>query len=257
MHKINFHRVFNDIFTCFIKTCGIVLMINFFGNVQPKNEIIIMEVAGIFFTIIILMFFSEMANHFPNWSHSDGVVVESVSRGEAVLIPFVTDSEAATYNAKVNAIHEAGHALMCYLSNIETFEVHSGHINPRVTYTQKAADAEDVKKMILIKYAGAAAEEILMNKFHLGCMFGTESDFKDATELLQSYFIMIDADSGKCMLEQVYAEQMIDLSKELYKNAVGILKENKEKLVILSDELIKKNTMTKDEIVKLLEKRNI
>ena len=71
------------------------------------------------------------------------------------------------YNRKVSSVHEAGHAVMAYLMEIESFQVILSDIQPRVVMVQKLQDA-NADKGILIKYAGAIAEEILLDKMHIG-----------------------------------------------------------------------------------------
>lgn len=66
---------------------------------------------------------------------------------------------------------------MAYLMEIESFQVILSDIQPRVVMVQKLQDANAVKKGILIKYAGAIAEEILLDKMHIGSFIGEDSDF--------------------------------------------------------------------------------
>ena len=122
------------------------------------------------------------------------------------------------YNRKVSSVHEAGHAVMAYLMEIDSFQVILSDIQPRVVMVQKLQDANAVKKGILIKYAGAIAEEILLDKMHIGSFIGEDSDFPQATEWIKAYIVMTDSSISKTLLDRELEEKTILLSKNFGMN---------------------------------------
>ena len=91
-------------------------------------------------------------------------------------------------------IHEAGHAFFAYLFCDEYFvEVDiSKDKSPCVTYSKEIRTKEDVKNLILICYAGAAAEEVILDEFSAGSIISNkynDSDFVKCIDYLKAYIL--------------------------------------------------------------------
>lgn len=164
------------------------------------------------------------------------------------------------YDEQINitAVHEAGHAVMAYLQDTKDFEVFMSYNSAKTMVTYKSQKAEDVKKMILVKYSGAIAEELLLGEFSAGCIgiFNPNTDFPSATELIKAYIVMTEPTVSKTLLNEELADLIISASNSFYKEATEILSKSKEMLVIISDELKNKDSLKKDEIIQLLTNTN-
>ena len=158
------------------------------------------------------------------------------------------------YNRKVSSVHEAGHAVMAYLMKIESFQVILSDIQPRVVMVQKLQDANAVKKGILIKYAGAIAEEILLDKMHIGSFIGEDSDFPQATEWIKAYIVMTDSSISKTLLDRELEEKTILLSKKFWSESKKILSENRTMVEAISENLQREGTLTSEEVKDILDR---
>lgn len=223
---------------CFIVSCGTAFLIIFFywDEMAPLKRDVFEKMVGSLFpiTLILLIFshvFSRVLTGDKSWS---------------------SKYEILEYDRKVCAAHEAGHALMAYLQNVSNFSVKL----PKTITKYSSGSAENVRTMILLDYSGAAAEEVLLGSFSFGSMGSIDSDFVKATEHIKAYIIMTDSSVSKTMLNEELSQQVINLSKKMYSMAKDLLSENKEMLKVLSNELMKKDEMSKEEIIGLLSKRN-
>lgn len=160
------------------------------------------------------------------------------------------------YDEQINikSVHEAGHAVMAYLQDTKDFEVFMSYDSAKTIVAYKSQNAEDVKKMILVKYSGAIAEELLLGELSAGSMgiLNSNADFPSATELIKAYIVMTEPIVSKTLLNEELADLIISASNSFYKEATEILSKNKEMLVIISDELKSKDSLKKDEIIQLL-----
>lgn len=199
---------------------------------------------------MILLIFSHVLSRVLTGDKSWSIKYENTPLGIAKIKEEKAISE---YYRKVFATHEAGHALMAYLQNVSNFSV---KLTKTITeHSSGSAEAENVRTMILIDYSGAAAEEILLGSFSLCSMGSADSDFVRATEHIKNYIIMTDSSVSKTMLNEELSQQVINLSKEMYSMAKDLLSENKEMLKALSNELMEKEEMSKEEIIALLSKK--
>ena len=160
------------------------------------------------------------------------------------------------YDEQINikSVHEAGHAVMAYLQDTKDFEVFMSYDSAKTVVTYKSQKAEDVKKMILVKYSGAIAEELLLGELSAGSIgiLNSNADFPSATELIRAYIVMTEPTVSKTLLNEELADLIISASNSFYKEATEILSKNKEMLVVISDELKSKDSLKKDEIIQLL-----
>lgn len=170
-----------------------------------------------------------------------------------VEMPMNTAVKFVENQRNVPVIHEAGHAVMAYLQGVEVFKVSSSYLHSEVITVLKNDTYEDVKKSILISYAGAIAEEILVGCFSTGSIYGDDSDFHKATEQIKAYIVMSNSEVSKTLLEEELYEEIILLSKKFYREGMEKLTNNKQLLEMVSDSLLKKRHMSKDDFIKCVE----
>ena len=82
------------------------------------------------------------------------------------------DNDSQKYKKRMIAIHEAGHAVMAYLRNADDIMVYASLNDSKVITSYAYGNKEDVKSMILVKYAGAISEEIILGNYNVGCFNG-------------------------------------------------------------------------------------
>ena len=253
MNKL--YVIFSDIVKCFMVSCGTVLLLCFFNYeaLSITKEMIQQSVLAIFIPLFVLLGIYKIL--IGNGWLSDEVVEIRAPFGKAVLVnPSEKSSSIVEYNRKVSAVHEAGHAVMAYLQEIENFEViMSDVIGSKVAMVHKLSDAKNVKKMILNTYAGAIAEQMSFGHFHAGCFMGEKNDFSQATEWIKGYIVMTVPNMNKSLLNAELSEKVILLSKEFWYEAENILINHKKMIEVLSEELLKKETLSKKEINTILE----
>lgn len=163
-----------------------------------------------------------------------------------------SDLEQVCNERRTFAVHEAGHAVMAYLLDLPEYHVTISDDYAFTTTENKDLTPEGTKKEILVNYSAAVAEELLLGKFCCGSMGSNNADFETATRLIKAYIVMTNPNVSKTLLDVELAEEMIELSKMFYHESKDILSENQFMLSILSDELMKKSSMSKKEIVKIL-----
>lgn len=245
---------FCNIMKCFLMSCGIVLLFYFFNEEVPvAKELIQRNVLVICYSLISLLCVYQITKRM--FSDDDYNVITGTSLGYAkrVIRSENKNDTLTEYNRKVSSVHEAGHAVMAYLMEIESFQVILSDIQPRVVMVQKLQDANAVKKGILIKYAGAIAEEILLDKMHIGSFIGEDSDFPQATEWIKAYIVMTDSSISKTLLDRELEEKTILLSKKFWNESKKILSENRTMVETISENLQRKGTLTSEEVKEILD----
>ena len=190
----------------------------------------------------------------------------------------ITDKEK-----KKIALHELGHAMMTLMSeNAEP--LHKVTIIPRgmaLGVTQQLPisdkhlyDKKELLDRILVMLGGRAAEEVFYGKE--GITTGAENDLQRATDLayrMVSLWGMSDK-IGPVSVSRVTnpflggGVEHIDISPELareidlevqklltelYEKAKRILEENREAILAVADKLVEKETLSCEEVVRILE----
>lgn len=172
----------------------------------------------------------------------------------------------------ITAFHEAGHALIRLLSPSHTDPLHKVTIIPRggalgVTHylpekEKYITSKEEMLASIDAALGGRAAEELVFGKLTTGAY----SDFKAATDIARKmvcYYGMTELgpviygqQSGDFPYSQATAEKIDHEVKKLldesHKKALDLLKTNRDKLDLLSNTLLEKETMYAGEIYQLL-----
>ena len=203
---------------------------------------------------------------------------DRVLMGPAKVSHKVTDEEK-----KLVAIHEAGHAVIG-LKLKDAEEVHKITIIPRGTaggYTMMLPKEEKTmvitKKELLAQITGLLAGRVAEDMFLGEITTGASNDFTRATKLARSMvtewgmsdlgpvqlehktegvFLGRDYNKSQNFSDTVALEIDQEVRKivdECYKQAALILKGNKNLVKLLSDVLIEKETLTREEIIELVE----
>ena len=235
------YAIFIAVIKCFILACGISLLLFFFYDNElefTKDNIkcvvgsihaLLLAVAGVLNLLSAKM-----------WS-----VEHSSTTASDVIKPFgkaiISNKEKThEYTRRVVTVHEAGHAVMAYLRNADTIVVTASLCKPNVA------------SMILVKYAGAIAEELIFGYYHMGSFLGDNSDFKSATELIKGYITMINSEMSKTLLDKELESQLIDISKAFYQESKELLSSNIKLVEHLSSVLTDREELTTEEVVAII-----
>ena len=180
------------------------------------------------------------------------------------------------------AIHEVGHAMVAHLLP-ECDDVHLVTIVPRGkaaghTLTLPEQEYDNLTKTqlmgrIALSLGGRAAEEVAIGEFETGAV----SDLQHATDLCRrmvTQFGMSERIGPVCLDDQqevfvgnsygrsssysaqtaaVIDEEVKRLAEECYNKAVQVLRENREKLDLMTDALLKHETLSRKEFVTLMD----
>ena len=153
---------------------------------------------------------------------------------------------------EIKVLHESGHAIIALVKTDYDFEVINGPFLFYVQYTDiKFPRAKDLYKMILIDYAGAAAEEIVYGEISSSSMGNSASDFEKAKEKIKMYITMTE-DVSKALLDSELSDKIINASNMFYAEAKDILSRHLEELKKLSEKLKGVDSLTRKEIEELL-----
>lgn len=258
--RIRVYYILCDVIKCFAMSCMALMLIFFFSGesvISLTREEIYIEITSIFIVLMPNVLIYEML-----WGHNwlyEGTETSKAALSLREKWGQVEEEQnkkgwkSFEYNRTVSAVHEAGHAVMNYLMESEYFDVIMSDIQPKVVRIQKLQNAEEVKKTVLISYAGAVAEEMTFGYFHSGCFGNEEADFSKATAWIKAYIIMTDQGVSKSLLSEELSEQIQRLSKEWWEETKELLTDNRKLVEALSKELMKKESMMYEEIKDFLD----
>lgn len=179
-----------------------------------------------------------------------------------------TTSERSKEEIDIVAHHEAGHTVMAKLLTknkvpkvtIIPSTSGAGGITFNIPHKTSLLSKKDIKNEIMILYGGRAAEEVFLGDREL-VTTGASNDIERATKLIYSYFLQYGMSDSYGLITHINEDsfndpKLRDLAREmadnLYSDTVNILKENKEKLFNLANELIEKETLEEEEIDRIL-----
>ncbi len=193
---------------------------------------------------------------------------DKILLGKEMKTILLTDKER-----EVTAFHEAGHALVNLLLPENTDPLHKVTIIPRaralgVTYSlpereKHTISRDEMTARIMVALGGRAAEEIVFNRLESGA----HSDFVTATSIVRSMVCDygMSKELGPLVYRQEYGEKnyseetMKKIDEEMrsimdicYKQVVKLLNDNREKLSMLAQALLNKETLYAGEIYQLL-----
>lgn len=169
---------------------------------------------------------------------------------------------------KIVAYHEAGHAVVSYLLDMEiaraTIIQTTSGIGGAVIHQESdnlLKTKEDYENRVKVYYGGRASEEIKFNQITTGA----SSDITQATRVLDEYinrlgfdkeFGLIDMsvlNEDKVTVEDKSIETIKGYSVKLYKDTVELLKNNYNLVELIAKELLDKETISGVTIKEILD----
>lgn len=174
------------------------------------------------------------------------------------------------------AVHEAGHATISWICE---------HAHPLVKVTivprgrslgaawylpdeRQITRTEQMLDEICATLGGRAAEKVVFNKISTGALSDLEKVTKQAMAMVSIYglndrignvsYYNLDEGFNKPFSERTAAimdEEIKKLTDEQYARAIKILEENKDKLMMLADQLLEKEVIFKEDLEKIFGKR--
>lgn len=163
-------------------------------------------------------------------------------------ILYTSDVESSL---KVLSVHEAGHALVAYILGFRF----SAHITYESSYISTDGDPmteEIVKSLILVSYAGIAAEGILLGKRVAGNYGKETSDLNIVRTYLENLVFMTRDDLSKCPDDPRVKEVVFHLAKEYFEEAQELVRENQKAALALATEFAKKQDWKYEEIEEIM-----
>lgn len=169
--------------------------------------------------------------------------------------------------SNVCAVHEAGHALYCYLFNRKNkfqriyFTDYGGRTVIR--YISKYVDRDCLLERLQNYLAGIAAEEIIFKKHDVGC----DKDLKNAKRIVYKliiencinkvdYFIYnYDYEMGNgisCHMSKIIDVRVAKFLNKNFKYVKRKLKKHKKDIMILSNYLLENKSIKSEELEKLI-----
>ena len=174
---------------------------------------------------------------------------------------------------KVTSYHESGHTLIRLLMPEDSDPLHKVTIIPRgralgVTHAMPEREKytstkEEMIAHIMSALGGRAAEEMVFNK----ATTGAYSDFKAASQIIRNMVcnygmgsnlgqVIYGQSQGDFVYSQKTAEridqEVQEIMDECYKRTMKLLTDNRDKLDLLAETLLDKETMYAEEIYELL-----
>ncbi|MCS5711245.1 AAA family ATPase [Candidatus Berkiella aquae] len=168
---------------------------------------------------------------------------------------------------KRTAYHEAGHALVGLLHPNHPRMLHKLTIGLRdyslgVTHFQPQSEEysltkKELEAVIATSFGGYVAEELIYGKDNISV--GASSDLKNANRIARDMVSKYGmADKQVLIVNDVFHDEGLfqasaeEIMNRDYKEAKAILEKNMDKLHLLAKTLLEKETLSYDEIVKLL-----
>ncbi|AEM79363.1 ATP-dependent metallopeptidase FtsH/Yme1/Tma family protein [Thermoanaerobacter wiegelii] len=189
--------------------------------------------------------------------------LERVIAGLKKKNPSVVEKERT-----IAAYHEAGHALIGKILNVNTIEKIS--IVPRgealgyvLNFPKEDAfllTKTELKNKITMLLGGRASEEIIFNEISTGA----ENDLKEATKIAYQMvcnYGMSELGNRVIDLHMLKSTEIVDkeidkIINSCYTLAKKILLENKNKVIAIAEKLLEKESITKEELQTLWEEEN-
>lgn len=168
----------------------------------------------------------------------------------------------------IAAYHEAGHALIGKILNVNTIEKIS--IVPRgealgyvLNFPKEDAfllTKTELKNKITMLLGGRASEEIIFNEISTGA----ENDLKEATKIAYQMvcnYGMSELGNRVIDLHMLKSTEIVDkeidkIINSCYTLAKKLLLENKHKVIAIAQKLLEKDSITKEELETLWEEEN-
>lgn len=162
--------------------------------------------------------------------------------------------------------HETGHAICAYLLkqkpkfiSIVAKKQYRGVVLIEEE-ENRLLQTEDLINNIKISLASSAAEELFLNKKLLGSLQDYESAYQTAYNLITKYnYLGLEYLSSSNIplsesKQQIIEKETSKILNSLYAEVLNMLKDNKEKVEIVRNELLEKKTLTYEDLNILMEK---
>ncbi len=176
---------------------------------------------------------------------------------------------------EITAYHEAGHALvtklLCKENRVTRVSIIPstkgiGGFSLNIPKDSIYKTKKEILSNIMIALAGRASEEIVFGKEYITT--GASSDLEKSTDMVMSLIGVYGMDSASGMLSYnsisvdfIRDVKLINRSKEilndLYIDTIELLKENKEKLIVIAKVLLEKETLGENDLNNILSKFEI
>lgn len=244
MRRISVYNIFKDYMRCFFSACWIILLYCYFNRIYLSYDECISGIFSITTTLFFILVLYVIVLDRERWSY---IIV----RGKSEIPKATLTTSVPEHIRKVVAVHEAGHVVMAYLK-AQVQEVYISGTSGHVTSEWTGFYADDMKNRILVDYAGAAAEELILGKFDAGSIIGPAADFEQAVEHIKAYILMTEPSMNKSLLSTDLSERIIHYSDKFYKETAEFLKDNRKMIETIASELQKKDSLSKKEIQALL-----
>jgi cell division protease FtsH len=162
--------------------------------------------------------------------------------------------------------HESGHAVVRYLLGLEIIKMTVGGFTSGVggfvmgTSAEIMQSKKDIQDQITILYGGRCSEEIKFGG--AGITVGASADIKEATKLLFNYSSVLCFEEGQPLIDYTVIQnecssdsisRMEHCAIELKDKCMSMLKENYNLVEILVKELRNKDTLTGEEVKRILD----
>lgn len=174
-------------------------------------------------------------------------------------------------NIEVVAWHEAGHALAGLLLGQDLTKASiipstSGAGGATFITPKKLGlfTVKELKEQVIMLYAGRNAEALLTenNGEEEGVTTGASNDIEKATDIIKKMIVEygMNDEFGLLNLDnldvkpEVITKEAVKLAKTLQEQSLTLMKENIDRLRDIAEELIKKETLTGEEIRKIAER---
>lgn len=174
-------------------------------------------------------------------------------------------------NVEVVAWHEAGHALAGLLLGQDLTKASiipstSGAGGATFITPKKLGlfTAKELKEQVIMLYAGRNAEALLTesNGEEEGVTTGASNDIEKATDIIKKMIVEygMNDEFGLLNLDnldvkpEVITKEAVKLAKALQEQSLILMKENIDRLRDIAEELMKKETLTGEEIRKIAER---
>lgn len=178
---------------------------------------------------------------------------------------------------KLVAYHEAGHAIVSYVLNGKdsVIRVISTARGEAGGYTAMSVDEESVVmseqellNRICMSYGGRCAEKIVFNHLSTGASSDIQSATSTILQMVQSFgmseeigplnvspkIAMLSVINEGSDMQNLISHECVRIAKECEKRTMELLQVHRTELDILANYLIEHETITSDEMIKLLEK---
>lgn len=181
-------------------------------------------------------FLTDIANLFECYNSNvslDSVIIKHCKMFSPNQIKINTYSDSHYY-------HEAGHILMGYLTEFKNFDIKYDELNrPIFRLNAKApTSSSELRNIIVIGYAGLAAEKIVNNSAYLNVANDGRNimyDMRKADIDINDYLFMTREDLCKFADSQDVIIEAASLSKKLYNESFMCIKKQKDILLKIAD----------------------